>query len=147
MSKTWVLIANRSNARLFTNDGSNKELTLSRDIAHTEGHFKDQDFGSDKPGRSFDSGGQGRHAMGKSESPAEHETARFAGELAAMLNKGRGNNEFSRLVLAAEPGFLGTLKNALDDQTAKLVTDTVDKDFVRMADAEIPAAILQHIKL
>ena len=147
MSKTWILVANRSSARIFSNDGSDKELSLLQDIAHPEGHLKDQDFNADKPGRSFDSGGQGRHAMGKSESPTEHEAARFAKELADTLNKGRGTNEFSRLVLIAEPGFLGTLKSTLDDQTAKLVTDTLDKDFSRMADADIPAAVLENIKL
>ena len=147
MEKTWILVANRGGARLFENTGPGKGMTLLRDIAHSEGHLKDQDFNADKPGRSFDSKGEGRHAMSKSESPKEHETAQFAKELAQMLDKGRATNEFSRLVLVAEDGFLGVLKGELDANTAKLVTDTVHKDMAHVADADIPTTLEGSIKL
>ena len=147
MSKTWILVANQSGARLFENTGHGKGMTLLRDIAHAEGHLKDQDINADKPGRAFDSEGTGRHSMGKSESPKEHEVAKYAKELAAILEKGRTTNEFSRLVLIAEDRFLGTLKGELDEQTAKLITDTVHKDYAHVADSDIPAKVEAEVKL
>ncbi|MCG6976938.1 MAG: host attachment protein [Acidiferrobacterales bacterium] len=146
MEKTWILVANRGGARLFENTGPGKGMTLLRDIAHSEGHLKDQDFNADKPGRSFDSKGEGRHAMGKSESPKEHEIDRFAKELAHMCDKGRTSNEFTRLILVAEDRLLGLLKNELDHNTAKLVTDTVHKDLAHVADADVPATLEGSIK-
>lgn len=147
MDSTWILVANRANARLFTNTGSHRELTLLKDFIHSEGRLKDRELSSDKPGRAFDSGGQGRHGMSKSESPSEHETARFAKELATVLEQGRTSHQFGRLILVAEPGFLGVLNGAIDRHTAELVTDTLSKDLAHLDDADIPAVILEHIRL
>lgn len=141
MSHTWILVANQSSARLFATGARGKGMALLRDIAHSEGHLKNQDINADRPGRTFDSHGDGRHAMGKSESPKEHEVARFAGELAKVLDEGRTHNRFSRLVLVAEDGFLGTLKGELNDHTLKLVTATVRKDYAHVNDADLPALL------
>ncbi len=147
MNTNWILVANRSGARLFENTGPGKGLTLLHDIAHAEGHLKNQDFNADKPGRSFDSVGEGRHATGKSESPTEHETRKFGKELAAMLNKGRTANAYSTLILVAEAGFLGVLKSELDDQVSKLVSQTVEKNLAKVTDGDIAATLSSAIKL
>ncbi len=147
MKKSWILIANRSGARLFENTGPGKGLTLLEAIAHPAGHLKNQDINADKPGRSFDSGGQGRHALGKSESPTEHENERFAKELAVRLNDGRTHNQYSRVVLVAEPGFLGMLRASLDKQTAAMVEATIEKDLAYVPDHAIPASLGDAVKL
>lgn len=147
MNTNWILVANRSGARLFENTGPGKGLTLLRDIAHAEGHLKNQDFNADKPGRSFDTGGEGRHAIGKSQSPTEHETQKFGKELAAMLNEGRTANAYSALTLVAEAGFLGVLKAELDDQVSKLVSQTVEKDLVKVADSNIAESLASAINI
>lgn len=147
MSNAWILVANRSNARLFTNNGSHKSLSLVDDFYHSTGRHREQDLNSDKPGRLTGSSGQSRHGVGEGHSATEHEAESFARELAQRLNQGRTANDYSRLVLVAEPGFLGLLKAALDDQTVKLLSDTIPKDLVHMQDADIPAVVLEHIRL
>ncbi len=147
MNTNWILVANRSGARLFENTGPGKGLTLLRDIAHAEGHLKNQDFNADKSGRSFDSVGEGRHATGKSQSPTEHETQKFSKELATMLNEGRTANAYHALILVAEAGFLGVLKGELDDQVSKLVTETIEKDMAKVADGDIATSLSSAIKL
>jgi len=147
MNTSWILVANRSGARLFENTGPGKGLTLLRDIAHAEGHLKNQDFNADKPGRSFDSGGEGRHATEKSQSPTEHETQKFGKELANLLNEGRTANSYNSLVLVAEAGFLGVLKGELDDQVSKLVSETVEKDLAKVADGSIADSLASVIKI
>lgn len=147
MSHAWILVANRSNARLFANKGSHKSLNLVEDFFHSAGRHRERDLNSDKSGRLAGSGGQSRHGVGDGHSATEHEAENFAKELAQRLHQGRTENEFTRLVLVAEPGFLGLLKGALDDQTAKLLTDTVAKDLVHMSDSEIPDVVLEHVRL
>jgi protein required for attachment to host cells len=147
MSKTWILVANRGGARLFANDGAHKEMTLLRDITHDAVHLTASDLNSDRAGRTFDSHGAGRHGMGKGDSATDHETERFAKELATVLKDGRLKAEYSRLALFAEPRFLGNLKSSLDDQTAKLVTETVTKDLAHVSDSDLPAIILEHIRI
>ena len=89
MNKTWILIAHRAGARIFENDGPGKGLKHVDAIAHPEGRLENKALGSDKPGRSFDSHGPGRHALGKEHGPAETVAQEFAHALAARLDAGR----------------------------------------------------------
>lgn len=126
MTTTWILSANRSSASLFERDG--KSIRRIQDISHPEGSQQNRETGTDKPGRSFDSVGQGRHAMGTAQEPIEHIAQQFALHLAELLNKGRLAQAYDKLVLIAEPKFLGLLRAALDKNTAALVLQTISKN-------------------
>lgn len=128
MERTWILVAHRSGARLFENRGLGKGVTLLQHLDHPAGKLKNQEINSDRPGRSFDRSGLGRHAYSSEHEPTEHVAEQFAKQLAGLLDDGRNHQRFGRLVLVAEPRFLGTLRAALSSQTAALVTATVDKD-------------------
>ncbi len=139
MNRTWILIAHRAGARIFENDGPGTGLKHVDAIAHPEGRLEDKALGSDKPGRSFDSHGPGRHALGKEHGPAETVAQEFAHALAARLDAGRTKHAYGKLVLVAEPRFLGMLRAALTPQTAALVSAVVEKDLVHVADHDLAA--------
>ncbi len=138
MSKTWILVAHRAGARLFESDGPGR-MRRVEEIAHPEGRLENRALGSDKPGRSFDSHGAGRHALGKEHDEAETVAQAFAHKLAAHLDNARAKNAYSRLVLVAEPRFLGHLRAALTTHTASLVGATIDKDLGKVSDHDLPA--------
>ncbi|MDP1707769.1 MAG: host attachment protein [Gammaproteobacteria bacterium] len=141
MKKTWILVAHRSGARLFENDGPGKGLRAVREIANPEGRLKTHDITSDRPGRTSDSQGT-HHSYGKElHDPKEHLAQQFARQLAGVLNDGRNQHCYDQLVLVADPRFLGELREALDQATAALVTATLNKDLVNVDDHDI----LQHL--
>ena len=137
---TWIMTADRAGARIFGRDGS--ELLLIEEINHEEGKLQDSALGSDAPGRSYDSAKPGRHALGQSESPHERIAADFARRLAHRLRDGRVHNQFNRLVIAAEPSFLGLLRGALDEQTRRLIIRTVPEHLQQMKPAELASHVL-----
>lgn len=120
---TWVLVANRTGARIFDRDGY--KLTLVSSYEHPAGRKRDQDIEAASAHRTFD-----KHARGRThqESPHEHSAEAFAKELAGELARGRTEHGVQRLVLVAEPHFLGLVRQELDAPTAKLVAATVPKD-------------------
>ena len=130
MTTTWILSANRSSASLFESDWPGKSMRRLQDIPHPQGRMQNQDIDTDKPGRVFDSFGEGRHSTSPKQEPTEHIAQQFALELAEMLNKGRLTNAYDKLVLIAEPKFLGVLRAALDKNTELLITQTVNKNLV-----------------
>lgn len=132
---TWVLVAHRAGARLFDKNG--RELSLVASIENDDGRRKDQDFEADRPGRTFDRHGPGRHSKSREESPKERAAANFARTLARRLEKGRVSEGVTRLLLVAEPHFLGMLRNALDGPTSALVDGTVTKDLAQVADRDV----------
>lgn len=138
MNTTWILVAHRSGARLFENSGPGKGLRLVEDIPHPEGRLKNGEINSDKPGRAFDKLGGGRHSMSKEHEPKEQVAMQFARHLGEKLHLGRSQNRFARLVLVADPRFLGELRGKLDAATAALVSATLDKDLGGISNHDLP---------
>lgn len=128
---SWILVANRTGARILDKQGST--FNLRETIAHEAGRRRDRDVDSDRQGRAFDRIGGNRHALSSSETPHDHDAKAFARELAERLRADRLQQRFERLVLVAEPRFLGLLRAALDEGTARTVIGTVPKDL-----AEVP---------
>lgn len=89
---------------------------------------QNKNIGADKPGRSFDSRGQGRHALGAGQEPKEHVAEQFAKQLNATPDDGRSRQRYAKLMPIAEPRFPGNLRAALSSPTAALITATLDKD-------------------
>lgn len=134
---SWILIANRTGARLLDKQGAN--LRLIETIAHDGGRTRDRDVDSDRHGRTFDRLGGNRHAFSASETPHERDARTFARELAARLKAEHLKHHFERLVLVAEPRFLGFLRAELDDTIERTVIATVPKDLAEVALHDLPA--------
>jgi protein required for attachment to host cells len=138
MTTTWILVAHRGGARLYAQAGRGKKLSRIEDLPHPAGRLKNQDIDSDRPGRSFDSHGSGRHAMSREVEPTEQVAMQFARDLAQRLERGRVAGDYQDLVLVAEPGFLGVLRAALTPTTAGRVAASLSKDLMHVEDRELP---------
>ena len=137
MTTTWILSANRSSASLFESDWPGKLMRRIQQIPHPQGRMQNKDIDTDKPGRVFDSLGQGRHSTSPKQEPTEHIAQQFALDLAELLNKGRLAHSYDQLVLVAEPKFLGILRAALDKNTESLVIHTVNKELVDVKEEDL----------
>ena len=124
MLKTWVVVADRARARIFSASTPKGPLTELEDLVLPEARSHERDLTSDRPGSAFDSGGTGRHAMAAPTSAERVESARVAGEC-------------QQLVLVAPPDFLGRLKKQLGSQSAKLLTRQIGKNLTQLDVAEI----------
>jgi protein required for attachment to host cells len=136
MFTTWIVVGHRAGARIFEHRRAH-ELDLVSELDHAAGRLKNQAINSDRPGRAFDRKSPGRHAVGGAETPHEHSAEAFARELAHELNAARTENRFARLVLVAEPRFLGLLRAELDHVTASLVVGDLSKDLAKADSGEV----------
>ncbi|HEU5337771.1 MAG TPA: host attachment protein [Sulfuricaulis sp.] len=147
MNNIWILVAHRGGARVFENKGPGKGLNLLHDIPHPEGRLKNKDIGSDKPGRSFDSRGQGRHSLSSEQEPTAHLAEQFAKQLSSLLEDGRNQQRYRKLVLVAEPRFLGNLRAVLSAPTAALVSGVVGKDLGGVNPHDMPKHLGNFLRL
>ena len=113
MTKLWVVVADKSKARIFTVADSRGALLEVSELEHPEARDREQTLTSDKPGRTFDSKGQGRHAMGSTVEPGKQETLRFAKQVSDHLLAAHNEGRCDRLLLVAGPPLLGLLKENL----------------------------------
>jgi len=129
---TWVLVADSSRARLFRAEGADNRLVEVEDMAHPEGRLHETQLTSDLPGRTFDRFGQGHHAMEEDTPPKRHEAIQFAKRIGARIETARVQGQFTRLALAADPRFLGILRDNLTKESLKLATIQIDKNLVQL---------------
>lgn len=136
MSKKWVVVADQSKARIFTVEDPRGPLLQVDELEHPEARKREQELTSDRPGRSFDSGGQGRHAMGASVEPKKEEAIRFAKQVADYLQAAHHEGRFNRLVLVAGPPLLGLLRDKLKFLSGANISE-IDKNLGQYEAPEI----------
>ncbi|MGE3849412.1 MAG: host attachment protein [Gammaproteobacteria bacterium] len=137
MSNAWIVVAHRAGARIFLRRGHEAALELLERIEHPAGLRQDREHDSDRPGRTHDRCGAGRHALSSEESPRERSAADFARELAARLAAARTAQACDRVVLVAEPHLLGLLREALDEPTRRCVSGEITRDLVHVDDRDV----------
>lgn len=129
---TWILVAHRTGASVYESPAQGEPLQNIETLTHPEGRLKASEVESDRPGRSFDRVGGGRHSLSSEESVPDHIERAFALQLAERLEQGRRAHAFDRLVLIAPPRLLGMLRDALSTSLQALVVASVDKDLTRL---------------
>lgn len=140
MTTTLVAVAQRAKARFFLHEGPGRGLTEIEDRVHPSARAANRDVDTDRPGRVHDSFGR-HHPLERHESSKEHAAQEFAREIASVIAGHRVRGEIGRVVLVAEPRFLGLVRAALDAPTARLVDGEVAKELTDFDAAAIGAAI------
>lgn len=134
---TWIIIADGTRARILKNDGPGKGIDLVVDDIAGENR-PGRDIMADRPGRSFDRGGQGRHATEQRTDPRRIDKEAFARTVADMVADGCEKKAFDRLVLVAAPKVLGDLRALLPKQARNMVSGEVAKDLTNTPVHDLP---------
>ncbi|MEM9072292.1 MAG: host attachment protein [Myxococcota bacterium] len=142
---TWVALADRTHARFLALQG--RTLVTVRELEDVRAKQRNQDFDADRPGRAFDRVGMGRHALEREHSPTQRAAAAFAKTVAQALGAARAEGSFERLILVAEPGFLGMLRRDLDRATQSTVVATIPKALLRAEQRQLFSALADQLPL
>lgn len=129
---TWILVADGSQARIASHMGPGKGLEPVLENQLHSRNLPGREIMADRPGRAFDSAGQGRHAMEPVTDPRVHDKQDFIREIAALLDKESKRGSFDRLVIVAPPKALGYLREELSDTVRSKVTGELGKDLVHV---------------
>ncbi len=136
---THIMVIDGSNMTLFRNRGKDFVPDLER-IDHRERHaVKTADIGSDKPGRSFQSSGNGRSAH-ESTDYHQQEEDHFANAAADQLNVLL--TESINGILIAAPHVLGVMRKRLKPDVRARITAEIDKDYAARSVADITALLV-----
>jgi protein required for attachment to host cells len=145
MTKTiWIAVANRATARIFAAESPLGAIDEIETLVHPAGRVPEQSLVTDRPGRTYERAGAGPHSDPDTVQQ-DHETATFAGEVAAALAKGREADRYGTLIISAPPAFLGELRKHLDARTQSLVTLELDKDLAHLDARELRAHLPERL--
>jgi protein required for attachment to host cells len=139
--KTGILIADGAHARVYLNTGPGHGISEIKEYARDIDLKASRDIDADKPGRSYDSGGEGRHAMEAQTDAKRHAKDEFARALADKINAAMTAGEFDRLVLVASPVTLGDLRQHLSKQSSDNIHGEIAKDLTHADNKELLAQL------
>ncbi|MDX1374790.1 MAG: host attachment protein [Burkholderiales bacterium] len=145
MADIWILSANASRATIFSAASPTAPLVEVEALSNPEARVKQMDLVSDRPGRTFDSVGAGRHAKAVEVEPKQHEEMRFAKSIAERLEHARVENAFERLVIIAAPAFLGLLRAHFGAPLAARVSQEIDKDYTALRPEALRARLPERL--
>lgn len=129
--ETWVVVANSAEARIFRVENNHLDSEITT-LLHPESRLHEGDLTSGRPGRTADRMGPGRHALEPTTSAKQHQFSLFAKDLAERLDLARAEGRLEKFYLLASPSFLGLLRQAIGQETWKLLGAEVAKDVVKM---------------
>ncbi|PRQ06784.1 host attachment protein [Enhygromyxa salina] len=108
---TLVVVADRETARFYRHAHPGAVLEPARAGIDRP---SPGDRNADRPGRTFESVGQHRHAKAPTTSYQDLERQEMAAEIAQIIHAAFNDDEAERLVLIIEPQLLGEVRQKLD---------------------------------
>jgi protein required for attachment to host cells len=131
-----IAIADGEHARFVQPDADNVLRTIGS-LDSTSAHLRSRDIGSDRPGRSFESGTSAHHGVGQRHDLHTMEMEKFVRLVGDQLNAASARDEFDDLLIVAPPRALHELREALDAATQAKLVGTLEKDLVKTPDHEL----------
>jgi protein required for attachment to host cells len=135
--KTWILVADAGRARVLEQTGQDRAPVTVQGSELTHENPKTSDIVRDRQPRSFDSVGEGRHAMSHGVDPHRAGKASFAATLVRLLEQSHARGEFDKLVVIAPPQMLGDLRHEFPDSLRHVVSDELALDLTHASDADV----------
>ncbi len=139
---TWILVADAATAHVVSSAGRGSDLAKVDEVQLGASTLPGRDLAADRPGRSFDRKGEGRHGMEPRTDPRDVELERFARKIVDALEEANHRGRFDRLILVAPPTFMGLLRDHLPSSLTRKVSGELTKDLTKVAIHDLPG----HLK-
>jgi protein required for attachment to host cells len=151
MPSTWIVSANASRARFFSQASASEALEEINDMVNEAVRLRMVETERDKIGPT--SATKSIHNVGgptpnktyePPQSPEKHEAELFARSIVGFLREAHREGRFQQLALVVSPQFLGMLRGLLGQQLESVVTLEINKDYTQFSPAQLREQIEAH---
>jgi protein required for attachment to host cells len=144
MDANWILSANGSRARFFSQTQMSEPLEEINDMVNEALRLRTAETESDKIGptaatkSSHNTGAPvPNKAYEPNQTPDEHQMELFARDVAEYLKKAHQEGRFQQLSLVASPQFLGILRKLIGPNLESLVKVEINKDYTQASPEQL----------
>lgn len=142
--KTWIVIADQSNARLYEVD--NRDFKMNQ-VAKVINDFDERREGLRGLGSVSKRSRQSNvRALVNENSLNRRMIDHYVIELSDVIEKARKENKFQKLILVAGPEMMGELKNKLSRPTLDRLQRALAKDYARFKEHEVHSALHDDVR-
>ncbi len=125
----------------MSNLGPGKGVEAVSSLQFERGDLSESNMFSDRPGRTFDSHGQGRHILEPPGDANREAKSQFAQTILDKLHDNLSKNKFDQLIVIAPPSMLGYLREKFSKQLSTRIIGEIDKDLTHLTARQI----IEHI--
>ncbi len=137
---TWIVALDAKHAHILQkNHLLRPKIKLIKEI-NSEPNLEHQ-----KPGRTFDSMGFGRHAIEPHTDPRQVERQHFVTKIIEILEEGLKNHQFEKLITIASPKMLGLMTRHLTRQLSQKLIYKLPKNILNSKIANVEKYINEVI--
>jgi protein required for attachment to host cells len=145
--RTWVVVADGAHAAVYASAGPGKGLDEPAVREFIGDSHPTREINADRPGRSFDSVGDARHAMEPHTDAHRHAQQVLAHDIAGFLDAAAQRGDYDRLVIAAQPRTLGDLRAEMSTKVQAKLAGDLAKDLMHVAPRDLPPYFADIVKL
>ncbi|MCX7565028.1 host attachment family protein [Sulfitobacter sp. F26169L] len=142
---TWVLVADSEKALFLRNETDAEDPHLVVVRQESQENPPDREQSANRPGRKSD-GPQGHYSAVDDTDWHELAKERFAADLADILYKKAFRGDFKRLVIVADPGTLGVLRDELHMEVSDKIVGEVPKTLTNHPLDEVEKIVKESLK-
>jgi protein required for attachment to host cells len=133
----WYLVANRVEAVVYAGE-MGRNFHFVKRLNNPKGKLTETQLVADKPGRGFSSSRNGvRHGFAPHSLYHEQVAIQFARKIGKFLDRSLTDNEFTDLVVMAEPHFLGLLNQGIPERVKKKILREVPREWNEGSDRDL----------
>lgn len=138
-TKTWILVADGSQARLFTHDGPGKPVRELEDHEFEGQSVKAREVNRDKPGRTFTNNtmDEGRSAYEPKSDPQDRARHELMREVLNDLQRHALRNDFDQLIICAPSQTLSSLRELMPKAVQQKVVAEEVKNYTGSDEADL----------
>jgi protein required for attachment to host cells len=144
-SRIWVLVADGARARFLRYEGRKQGAVTIDDQVFSAKVEPSRKIGSDRPGRTFDSKGSGRHAIEPRIDLHEEKERQFLADVVRKLEEAFHGNAFDEVLIIAPPKALGVIRTLMSDRLRTGVKGEIDGDYTRYDDQNISRLVTETL--
>lgn len=141
----WTVIANSTNAYIYSTSNQNYQFNLINTLSHKESRLKNKDLVSDKPGHYARRCNKSRGIYEAHTNPKLLELIYFAKKICSFLEKGRNSKLYDGLIIVVEPNFYGIIKKTASKNLAKLIKHHIAKDYCGAQEKNLRSKLIPEI--
>jgi protein required for attachment to host cells len=139
----WIVVADSASCHVYRADERIERMTPVLTIHNRELHPDADHLG---PRGATQSAPGGAHArFERHTDPQDALRAKFARQVAKLVDQAAADGSFERLVVAAPPKFLGDLRDAFGHATASRLVASIHHDYTKTHLDELPGLIRKHV--
>jgi protein required for attachment to host cells len=140
----WIVVASKARARIFSS-GAIKSMPLTEihALVDPQSRLHQRDVMTDRPGRTYNRLGYGRHAIQQRYSLKRESSRRFAMRICAYLEQAHRRHIFQNLVLIASAEFLGLLRRQMSSELRLCIQREIPKNVSTLPLHRVPEFLSQ----